>query len=480
MRSTRMVIFDYPIFFADEKFFTFLDKCLPLSLKQYTFVRQIFIIFDSMKKILLAILVCLGVVLFAESDNDKGITDLSDKTVLEKTKNLSDDVSEGSNEVKKIAVFSKCTNYDSKLSTVASDVQFIPLADEPLIGEHTIDIALSDDFIFLLGMSHIYQYDKQGRFIRKIGERGMGPRDYINLCPPLQINDKEKSIYALDLNRRRVVVYNLDGTFNRAFNTNFLGSMAILDSTTIAVREGFINYFMPNVPLLHFMNHNGENNKTFYSHLHPVISRKEAKIIPDINILWEHAGKFYHIEDGADTVFRISRDSLVPVWILTGEFKRNKKELYNPLDRQKKLLSTVTFLPNSGVFESNKFLIFRLIDSQDSYYMVYDKTSGKFHSTFDNKVPGVERLVHPRGDTRTAKEMDFFIDDLVSGLHFTPRYQSMGKAIALISAITVTEKRDEILRHIASHPSEESARLKTMVEKMDEFDNPLVMIVTFK
>jgi hypothetical protein len=256
--------------------------------------------------------------------------------------------------------------------------------------------------------------------------------------------------------------------------------MAILDSTTIIVREAFINYFIPNVSLLHFMDHNGDNNKTFYSHLHPVISRNDAKFFPDINTLWEHAGEFYHLEYGADTVFRISRDSLVPEWILTGEWKRNKKELFHHLNQQTKILLSSVFRPNSGVFESNKYLIFRLIDSQDRYYMVYDKDSEKFHSTFDNKVPGVERLVHPRGDTKTFKDMDFFIDDLVSGLHFSPRYQSMGNAIALISAITVVENRKEILQHLASHPSEESARLKSLVEKMDEFDNPLVMIVTFK
>jgi hypothetical protein len=76
--------------------------------------------------------------------------------------------------------------------------------------------------------------------------------------------------------------------------------------------------------------------------------------------------------------------------------------------------------------------------------------------------------------------MDYFIDDLISGLHFNPLYQSQGKAIAFISALKVVERRDEVLHFIAQHPSAESAHLKTLVEDMNEFDNPLMMMVTFK
>jgi hypothetical protein len=46
--------------------------------------------------------------------------------------------------------------------------------------------------------------------------------------------------------------------------------------------------------------------------------------------------------------------------------------------------------------------------------------------------------------------MNYFIDDMISGLLFNPQYQSMSKAIALISAEKVVEQRKQILDFIAS------------------------------
>ena len=387
-----------------------------------------------------------------------------------------------SSEAQRIAVFSKCTNYDSKLSTVASEVRFIPLDIEPPINELlTADVQLTNDFVLLSSRAYIYQYDRQGRFIRNIGRSGQGPADYVGLIPPLQIDYKEQSIYALDINRRRVVVYNFDGSFNRAFQTEPLGSMAIIDSTTIAFRQQSEERFQQKAPFIQFTDRNGKNKKVFYSNLYPVIQRNEAEIFGvDASLLWEYAERSYYLEYGADTIFQITRDSFVPAWILTGNLKLDKKELF--LANQGGKLANYSYVQrsNAGIFESNKFLIFKLSDNQEYFYMIYDKTSGEFHRTYDQNAP-VREVTLPTGRVRTQpKQMDFFIDDLVSGLRFNPQYQSMGKAIALIPAITIAENRDEILRHIATHPSEESARLKPIIEQMDEFDNPLVMIVTFK
>ena len=429
-----------------------------------------------MKNSFIIISVFLWVVLCYSSKQAKATTNhLPDKTKFAKTNSSNDIVIAGSDGVQHISVFSKCTNYDNKLSTVASEVRFIPLDDEPLINDELIfDIELTDDFVLLSDLYHIFQYDKQGHFIRNIGERGMGPADYINISLPLQVDNTKKAIYALDINRKRVVVYNFDGSFNRAFQTNFQGSMSVLDSSTIAFRQSSGDRFQKNVPFISFTDNNGKNEKVYYSHLHPVIPRNEVKGMPEATFLWEHAGRFYYLEYGADTIFQISRDAFVPVWILTGELKVDKKELF-VFNNRKLYNISYLFRPNAGIFESNRFLIFNLYGNQERFYMVYDKVSGQFHRTYDKDAPV---FVDSRGVSRIDR--DYFIDDLISGLQFKPQYQSMGKAIALIPATTVVENRTKILRHIASHPSKESEHLKPIVEKMDEEDNPLVMIVTFK
>jgi hypothetical protein len=420
--------------------------------------------------------ICLAVVLCIRCNNNKVATaESTEKNVIDAICNT---VVENSkeNEIKRIELFSKCTNYDNKLSTVASEVQFIPLDDDPLINEfHTNDIAVTDDFILLAGLHHIYQYDKKGKYIRNIGSRGMGPTEYVNICPPLQTDNEAKLIYVLDSNRRRIVVYRFDGTFERAFPVDFDGSMAILDSVTIAFSQTMVDRFLPRAPFLSFTDRYGKNKKIYFSHLHPVMSMKEAQSQgSDVSFLWEHTKRFYYLEYGADTIFRISRDTLAPAWILAGKLKPEKKELFLRNAGEKLKNVSAILRPNSGIFESNKFLIFKLSDNKECFYMIYDKTSQNLHRTYDKNAPVIK---NPRSE---MKNMNYFIDDIVSGLHFSPEYQSMGKAIALIPAVKIIENRDKILQHIDAHPSREGTQLRMIVESMDEFDNPLVMLVTFQ
>ena len=432
-----------------------------------------------MKKLIIYISVCIEVVICYGCNQGQTASNLSDRARLSIEDSSTIVVASGIDSLQHIAVFSKCTNYDNKLSKIASEVRFIPLGNEPPISEfHSTDIELTEDFIFLSGLYHLYQYDWQGHFIQNIGQRGMGPADYVQITPPLQIDYIEKSIYALDINRRRVVIYNFDGTFNRAFQTKCNGKMTLFDANTIVFQPSTIGeeLFLPNAPFLSFTDRNGKNEQIIQSHIHPVIPRSEARVFSSSTPLWEYAGRFYSIEYGSDTIFRISRDEFVPAWILTGELKLAKKELFLDDIRGKLSIASIMLRPNSGIFESNRFLIFRLADNKERFFLIYDKVSKQFHRTYEKDAPV---RVNSRGITISI-DRDYFIDDLVSGLHFDPQYQSMGKAIALIPATTVVENRAEILLHISSHPSEESTRLKAIVEKMDEFDNPLVMIVTFK
>ena len=432
-----------------------------------------------MKKIIY-ISICLSVIGCSSCNNNKAATtgpmkksivDITGNAVAESSKE--NDIKH--NDIKRIELFSRCTDYDNRLSTVASEIQFIPLDDEPLINEfHTYDIALTEDFILLAGLRHIYQYDKEGKYLRNIGSHGMGPKEYVDIAPPLQTDDKAELIYTLDTRRKRILVYRFDGTFERTFPADFGGGIAILDSVTIAFRQTIFGRFLPKVTFICFTDLQGKNKKVYHSHLHPILPMNEAESYGSESLLWEHEGRFYYLEYAADTIFRISRDSLLPAVILSGKLKPDKKEWLLHNAGEKLQIGTPILRPNAGIFESKKFLIFRLSNNKERFYMIYDKTLQKLHRTYDKDAPVTK--------TRRSemKRMNYFIDDIVSGLHFNPEYQSMGKAIALIPAASVVENRDKILQHIDAHPSREGTRLRTIVESMDEFDNPLVMIVAFK
>jgi len=162
---------------------------------------------------------------------------------------------------------------------------------------------------------------------------------------------------------------------------------------------------------------------------------------------------------------------LIPESVLTGEMKPSLKEYFRKDVRDKLLTCQGILRPNCGVFESENILIFKVFQAKLSYYKIYNKIEKTFSRTFYPDAP-----VSKRGHCK----MNFFIDDIVSGLNFSPEYQTEGRAISIVAAEDIVEKRDEILDFISHHPSKSSAKLRTLIQNLKEEDNPLMMSVKFK
>lgn len=98
--------------------------------------------------------------------------------------------------------------------SLIDDVSFIRLAtnDNCLIGE-IHQVLCTDNLIFILDTfvaNSVYCFDKQGNFIRKIGNVGEGPGEYLRLCKIALTGDR-KQIVLYDWNRLHY--YDLNGNF---------------------------------------------------------------------------------------------------------------------------------------------------------------------------------------------------------------------------------------------------------------------------
>jgi hypothetical protein len=374
-----------------------------------------------------------------------------------------------------IPVFSKCTNYNNNLSSIASKVDFIPLEAEPPIRDfHVYDVSANDRYLFLSNIYQIIMYDRQGKYIRHIGHRGQGPEEFIQLDITLNIDFERKLIYASDVRRNRIIVYRFDGStlkiiplYTNISHINIIDS----DSTRMVGLQTSSDRFLPACPLIRFIDSKGKHVKTYPSHYYPLERDKVELFGPDCSFFWKHGEKSYYLEYATDTVFQVLKDTIVPVRRLTGELKPDIREHFRKYTGRKTRIMSYVMRSNAAIFESDGFMIFKLSDSRQSFYKIYDKKSCRFHRTFHGNVTE---------DREGHRRMEFFIDDLVSGLPFNPQYQNNGKVFALIPATDICDKRKEILDFIHAHPTEEGAKLKHTIENMNENDNAVVMAVTLK
>jgi hypothetical protein len=371
-----------------------------------------------------------------------------------------------------VPIYSSTSNYSNNLSAVASDIEFVPLSIDPPLGEPFFlrHIELGESHIFLSWLTSIYSYDRSGVFIRNIGQSGRGPQEFVEVST-IQIDRENELLYAVDHRRRRMIVYRFDGILEKTFPIKG-GEPVLLNSTTTAWRQTITNREDNLVPLIAFTTNDGEEIKTLWSSNLPLPPREGRRLLgPDTSPLWFHNDNFYYIEWGSDTVFRISGNTLEPVRVLTGDLKLSLAGHFEIESGRRLRIATPIGQVNSGIFESNHFMILRLENDSERFFTVYNKETKELHRTHHRDAPTTRR---------GEKRMDYFVDDMFTGLNLNPMYQSMGKAIAVIPAHEIYDQKQKILDFIENNPNDKSRHLKQIVEKITDDCNPVLAIITFR
>lgn len=98
------------------------------------------------------------------------------------------------------------------LSDIAGKVKRIDLqlTDESLLGEVGQVLVCGDKILVLDFTPALFMFDSTGRFIRRIGEKGRGPREYLYLNN-VTADERNGIIYLND--RRKILKYDTAGNF---------------------------------------------------------------------------------------------------------------------------------------------------------------------------------------------------------------------------------------------------------------------------
>ena len=100
-----------------------------------------------------------------------------------------------------------------KLSDIIDTIEYIPLEtnENCLIGRIDKVIGMGDTVAVLddrIGRA-LYLFGRDGRFIRKIGQQGEGPQEYIHLFD-MTYDRATDRIFLLDLGGNKILVFNSD------------------------------------------------------------------------------------------------------------------------------------------------------------------------------------------------------------------------------------------------------------------------------
>jgi hypothetical protein len=69
----------------------------------------------------------------------------------------------------------------------------------------------------------------------------------------------------------------------------------------------------------------------------------------------------------------------MPQYALTGKLKVKGHEFFSRKTGRKQKIFQQAFRPYSAIFESDTFLIFRIADDYEYFFIIYDKSSRKLY-----------------------------------------------------------------------------------------------------
>lgn len=358
------------------------------------------------------------------------------------------------------------------LSQIASNVDYIQLEtkDDCLLWGGVKRYLFTDDFIFISNKDHILKFSREGKFIRKIGAPGRGPGE-IDLIVNMSILPDKKLIIVQTNVGRKLLYFTFDGDFVKTITfTSYVPYVKVL-------RDG--KY------LTHDNGSGGRNNYTFAlvnekmdtlsvikNYNHWVYTQKVMIGIgyPQFESYFESGGRNYFKTMYNDTVFSVSSDKIVPSYYID----MGKYRLPNEL-RPERLGPE-----NIQKFNDKRadYYFANIIQVPDKLFLTTYSYGGDQQNCFlfkpQNQTGSL--LLNKKG-TSTG-----FVNDWDAGVDFWPYGNINDKQVFMpISVLSIQKELDRIksTKESIKFPEKQQQLIK-MISESDQFNNPILMILTLK
>lgn len=294
-----------------------------------------------------------------------------------------------------------------KLSDIIDTIEYIPLEtnENCLIGRIDKVIGMGDTVAVLddrIGRA-LYLFGRDGRFIRKIGQQGEGPQEYIHLFD-MTYDRATDRIFLLDLGGNKILVFNSDNGFIKSIDIEdtYANGIEYLGEEKMAL---YLNYGRKNfekdgrTPLL--MIYDMENNRRDGLYVwHD--SYIDPTMIINTRIVFDKQadGSVLFATSHIDTVYRITRDEVSPIYAIRFDKEHDKNKAdYNSFVKSKRP-DTVTGLERR---KKNPFyyttmcgtddfvLLSATVVDKNSRYIAIDKNTG--HVKLSTKAGKGRRII---------------------------------------------------------------------------------------
>ena len=333
------------------------------------------------------------------------------------------------------------------LNELASDIRYVPL-------ETTDDCLMNNEFYIMqytgedIITSGIFHFDKNGKFLNKIGSKGQGPEEYLQGL--FAFGDwKNKLLYAQ--NCTTLTCYGFDGTFVRSIPTPQLnmGAAGLFDENHILYSND-IYYADKANPIQLYMvdSQNGKTVSKWRGHLEE--NKKYGMILTSRDFMYNYDNSLFYKPALENVIFKIlspKKRQLVYKFDCSGKDIDVSADEVDPKKR-------FQFLSVYWAKETAQYLFVNYGMKNISRLGIYDKEK----KTFTNV---------------TIK------DNLAGGYDIHPAWTSDDNHLLMVYYAGGL-LQDKEKRYSTGLLPERKKELDELLKNIKEDDNPVVILVTLK
>lgn len=347
-------------------------------------------------------------------------------------------------------------------SDIIKSVKFIPLefTDEcPIASIFKLDFY--NDTIFILSGDGLYSFNAEGKFVRRFGNKGNGPGEYV-FPFDFSIDRQNRQLIIYDSNKRQIHVYDFSGEFEKSIQVGIAWSVEPVGDDLFLSYP--MNIFGDEPYSLKVTDENGDTVTTFSNKLTFKLSGSPF-VIPVNGAMYRFGGDIHFKQFLSDTLYLFDSKKLkikpkyvfrgvnnLPVSLLGNIEQINKEEThYSWVER---------------VLETDKYLFIRLNSYGTVENMIFDKNKVSLYN--------VQTDIEEDIQTKTINSSAFFWPHYKLSDNVTIRHWSANFFKKYFSEVVSDKESMDILSGY------DVDGFLQFYESVKETDNPIIQVITLK
>jgi len=383
------------------------------------------------------------------------------------------------------------------MSQFTDDIRYVPLeTNDEAAFSFIYEFFKAGDKIITTDLNSLILYDSNGRFILKFGNKGRGPDEY-QFKSNLRISNDNK-IYFSSL--YDLFEYDINGRFEKKYSNTFLIKENYYISSWSLVEDSLFLGHVPNqTGQIEFkallVNKYGNIKQSYKNYILFNRVRPKESGVDQESYFYRYNGELFYKDRNNDTLFALDNQyRLVPRYSFNlGKFKeplskRGESMLKRGMSNDRmnymylnSVYQTVDYLFISCSF-GNRFPAKRLTPAQFPIPTInpvlYNTTKAL---GIYNKTTGELFFCKP-----TSTDNPLFTSGIYNDIDAGPRF--MPEAQVNDSTLVMWVPANQLKDHVASDDfkngtakyPEKKRKLEELAESLTEYDNPVLMFVTFK